>query len=90
MITSVADGWARSAMVPGGVSLGGKTGTAEAAGTDPHAWFIGFAPADRPEVAIGVLVVHGGEGSRTAAPIGGQLLNEALRLAAQRAAGSDD
>ncbi|XVX20342.1 peptidoglycan D,D-transpeptidase FtsI family protein [Actinomycetota bacterium] len=44
-----------------GVSVAGKTGTAEhATGAAPHAWFVGFAPADDPKVAVAVVVEDGG------------------------------
>lgn len=78
MITSVRDGWARSAVMGLGISAGGKTGTAEVPDGPPHAWFIGFAPADNPRLAVAVLVEHGGEGSRTAAPLAGRVLEMAL------------
>jgi peptidoglycan glycosyltransferase len=84
MTQSVRVGWAHSASVGVGVSLGGKTGTAELAQGAPHAWFIGFAPADRPRLAIAVLIVHGGEGSVSAAPLGGRLLEYGLELESER------
>lgn len=43
-----------------------------------HAWFAGFAPADAPELVIVVLVEHGGHGGKFAAPLGVQILQEAL------------
>lgn len=49
--------------------LAGKTGTAENPQGEPHAWFIGFAPAIQPVVAFAVLVEHGGSGARGAGPI---------------------
>ena len=50
--------------------VAGKTGSAEwASGKDPHAWFVGFAPADEPEIAVSVLIESGGSGGGTAAPI---------------------
>lgn len=59
-----------------GVKVAGKTGTAQhATGQSPHAWFISFAPADDPQVAVAVVVENGGDagdaasGGRTAAPI---------------------
>jgi penicillin-binding protein A len=62
----------------------GKTGTAQLGGQQaPHSWFIGFAPAERdavPEIAIAVLVESGGSGSGRAAPIGGRVMAEYLRL----------
>ncbi len=45
-----------------------------------HALFVGYAPHDDPKYGIAVLVEHGGSGSTVAAPIGGQMLMEALRL----------
>lgn len=67
-----------------GVQTAGKTGTAEL-GPDlpPHSWFIGFAPAQEdatPSIAIAVIVEGGGSGSGRAAPIGGAIMAEWLRL----------
>jgi penicillin-binding protein 2 len=64
---------------PDGVIIGGKTGTAEfgqirADGSfDTHAWFMGFAPYDDPEVAIIVYLEHG-VGSTHAAPVARRIL----------------
>lgn len=64
-----------------GVEVGGKTGTAQAIGVKDegrrdsrtkkdHAWFIGFAPVDQPEIVIAVLAEHsGGHGGSDAAPV---------------------
>jgi penicillin-binding protein A len=67
-----------------GVLTAGKTGTAEL-GPDvpPHSWFIGFAPGDEtatPTIAVAVIVESGGSGSGRAAPIGGAVMAEWLRL----------
>jgi penicillin-binding protein 2 len=64
------------------IIVGGKTGTAEALqvkkGVDPyvarwlaedHAWFIAFAPAKEPRIAVTCIVEHGGFGGQNAAPI---------------------
>lgn len=48
------------------ISVGGKTGSAEAAGGKVHAWFVGFAPFENPEIAIVVMVDNGGHGNYTA------------------------
>ena len=71
-----------------GVQIASKTGTAEH-GTDPrntppHAWYIAFAPAQAPKVAIAVLVENGGDrlnatGGALAAPIGRATIAAALR-----------
>ncbi len=45
-----------------------------------HALFVGYAPHDNPRYAVVVLVEHGRGGSTVAAPIGGKLLLEALKL----------
>lgn len=71
----VEGGTGRAARIPG-VAVAGKTGTAQhAVGEPPHAWFIAFAPAEAPKVAVAVLVEDGGglgsdaTGGRVAAPI---------------------
>ena len=51
------------------VSAGGKTGTAEVAGKEPHSWFVAFAPYDHPQIVLVVLVENGGEGYQVAEPI---------------------
>jgi peptidoglycan glycosyltransferase len=62
------------AQVPG-LQVAGKSGTAELdPGVDPHSWFIGFAPAGDAQVAIAVIVEHGGHGSARASPIAGAML----------------
>jgi len=58
------------------VPVAGKTGTAQwSTKKGPHAWFIGFAPYDRPQIVITVLVEEGVEGSTIAAPIARDILN---------------
>lgn len=59
-----------------GIEVAGKTGTAQTVeGADPHAWFISFAPATNPEIAVAVIVENGGTlgseatGGQIAAPI---------------------
>jgi peptidoglycan glycosyltransferase len=76
MVSVVANGTANRAQIPG-VDVAGKTGTAETAdGQPPHAWFISFAPANDPKIALAVLVESGAAkvgaeatGGGTAAPI---------------------
>jgi peptidoglycan glycosyltransferase len=73
-----------------GSRAAGKTGTAQLGGEQaPHSWFIGFAPAEEgadPAIAVAVLVESGGSGSGRAAPIGGEVMAEWLRI---RGAGGD-
>jgi beta-lactamase class D len=62
-----------------GVAVAGKTGTAELGGDQENdAWFVAFAPAQRAKLALAVLVVNGGFGGDTAAPIAKQVLQAGL------------
>lgn len=58
------------------ISVGCKTGTAEshAKSGKPHAWFTVFAPYDKPEIVLTVLVEESGQGSEIAAPIAKEIL----------------
>jgi peptidoglycan glycosyltransferase len=68
-----------------GITVAGKTGTAEVPDGHPHTWFIAFAPAEAPRYAVAVLVEHGGDknsestGGRVAAPVAAQLLTALLK-----------
>jgi cell division protein FtsI/penicillin-binding protein 2 len=74
----VTEGTGTSAAVPG-YTVAGKTGTAEVGVNRPtDAWFIAFAPAIHPRVAVAVLVAGGGVGGEVAAPIAGQVLADNL------------
>ncbi len=59
-----------------GYQVAGKTSTAQIGGDrEPHAWFVGFAPYENPEVAFALIYEHGGSGGGNAAPVAGQILN---------------
>jgi peptidoglycan glycosyltransferase len=74
----VSYGTGTSAAIPG-VTVAGKTGTAEVGpGRPSDAWFISFAPVEAPRVAVAVLIVNGGVGGDVAAPIARQVLEAAL------------
>ena len=63
-----------------GITTAGKSGTAELGGSgEPHSWFIGFAPAENPTIAIAVLVEQAGRGGEVAAPLAGRLLARYLQ-----------
>jgi penicillin-binding protein 2 len=49
-----------------GLTLAGKTGTAQNPGGNDHGWFVGFAPADKPKIVVAVLLEFGLHGSRAA------------------------
>jgi peptidoglycan glycosyltransferase len=71
-----------------GVQIAAKTGTAQHGSDDsvpPHVWYVGFAPAEDPQVAVAVLVESGGDpnnleatGGQVAAPLGRAVISAAL------------
>jgi len=70
------------AKVPG-VTIAGKTGTAQAwteGKKDDNAWFIAFAPYEHPKLALAVLVQGGKAGGEVAAPIAAKIIEESLAL----------
>jgi penicillin-binding protein 2 len=81
-----AHGTAHAINLPG-VEISGKTGTAQVVGRKDdqvrdddaleikdHAWFVAYAPSDRPRIAVAVIVEHGEHGSSTAAPIAKEII----------------
>lgn len=67
------------------INFGGKTGTVQVVSKktrekfahkqlEHHAWFVGFAPVDNPEIAFSVIVEHGGSGGGVAAPVAKNIL----------------
>ncbi len=79
MIMAVNEGTASPGALPG-VQIAAKTGSAEPGGNQKtHAWYIAFAPAEKPEIAVAVLVEHGGTGGGAAAPIAKAVIEEALK-----------
>lgn len=77
MVDAVKYGTATAAGVAG-VQVAGKTGSAQNPHGQTHAWFIGFAPADQPRLAVAVLVENAGSGGAVAAPAAGRLLSAAF------------
>ncbi|HEV2250083.1 MAG TPA: penicillin-binding protein 2 [Candidatus Limnocylindria bacterium] len=61
-----------------GVHVAGKTGTAETPSGSPHGWFVGFAPAEDPQVAVAVIIENAGQGGVDAAPLGGAVMRAVL------------
>jgi penicillin-binding protein 2 len=77
-------GWAAKSQL---ISIAGKTGTAQVVAIKrdsqslpekfrDHAWFVAFAPVENPEIALAVLVEHGGHGGGAAAPIAKRAIEE--------------
>jgi len=61
-----------------GVTVAGKTGTASNPHGAAHSWFVCFAPAENPRVAVAVVVENAGYGAAVAAPIARVVLQKAL------------
>ncbi|TME86812.1 MAG: hypothetical protein E6I44_12045 [Chloroflexi bacterium] len=61
-----------------GVHVAGKTGSAENPSGAPHGWFVGFAPAESPTVAVAILLENSPRGGEDAAPLGGRVMQAAL------------
>ncbi|GJM16387.1 MAG: penicillin-binding protein 2 [Thermodesulfobacteriota bacterium] len=75
--------------------VAGKTGTAQVVSLDSqsekrkhrdHAWFTSYAPAESPEIAVTVLIEHGGKGGAVAAPIAKKILEVYKKLKEEREA----
>ena len=63
------------------VTIAGKTGTAETGSSRAdHAWFAGYVPADRPQIAFVVALENGGKGASAAGPLARELVREMLAL----------
>jgi penicillin-binding protein 2 len=84
------EGTAKGARLPH-IQVAGKTGTAQVVALDPdnpkkkrargeedHAWFVAYAPAADPRVAVAVLVEHGGHGGSQAAPLASRVIAAAM------------
>jgi peptidoglycan glycosyltransferase len=77
MIAVVARGTGTAARIAG-VTVAGKTGTATNPHGRSHAWFVAFAPADAPRVAVAVVIENVGYGGTYAAPVARDVLRVAL------------
>lgn len=95
-VTTEPGGTAHAAATPLG-TVAGKTGTAQVVEqnvpgrkltekTRDHAWFIAYAPADDPGIAVSVLVEHGGHGGAAAAPVARRVIEEFLKNAGPKTA----
>jgi peptidoglycan glycosyltransferase len=80
----VQGGTGTAAQIPG-VAVAGKTGTAQTGRDTSHTWFVSFAPAGNPKVAVAVIVedqpnVNEATGGVIAAPIAKTVLQAALAM----------
>jgi len=77
MVDAVERGLGQKARVPG-IKVAGKTGTARTSGKGLDGWFICFAPADNPKIAMAILCDASGKGMEVAAPVAKKIIAEAL------------
>jgi penicillin-binding protein 2 len=88
-VTSEPRGTAHGAATPL-ASVAGKTGTAQviaqkvagrklSAKTEDHAWFVAYAPADRPRIAVAIVVENGGHGGSAAAPVAKKVIEAFMK-----------
>ena len=82
-----------------GILAAGKTGTAQVVGlgkkvaggsSKDHAWFVAYAPVENPEIAVAVLVEHGGHGGDAAAPIARKLFEAYFSIPPRTAVSKKD
>lgn len=91
-VVSEEKGTGKAAQLPN-IPVAGKTGTAQVVAlerqkeeikgknrglTENHAWFVAYAPASEPRVAVAVLIEHGGGGGEVAAPLARRVLQAAF------------
>jgi len=79
MANAVTGGTCRGINLLPEIAVGGKTGTAENSHGRDHSWFMGFAPVEKPKVAISVLVENGGFGATFAVPIARLMVQKYLK-----------
>ncbi len=74
----VSEGTGTSCRISG-ITVAGKTGTAENETDKSHAWFVGYAPAENPKIAVAVLLEYdGGSGGTNAGPIARNVMKKYL------------
>ena len=80
MVDDVVSGTGWRAAIDG-IQVAGKTGTAELADSESHAWFTAFAPADDPQIAVVVILENDpGDGGSSAAPVAREIIRAKLGL----------
>ncbi|MFN2543046.1 MAG: peptidoglycan D,D-transpeptidase FtsI family protein [Actinomycetota bacterium] len=85
MVDVVRSGTGTPAQIPG-VDVAAKTGTAQTPSGNPHVWFVAFAPAQNPEIAVAVVLLNGGgngaeaTGGTVAGPVAKAIIQAALGI----------
>lgn len=78
MVEVVRSGTGTAASIAG-VTVAGKTGSAQNPRGETHAWFVGFAPVDNPRIAVAVVLENAGGGGREAAPVAREIIAAYLK-----------
>jgi penicillin-binding protein 2 len=89
LVSVTKDGTGKGAFAGFPVSVAGKTGTAQVAGKDDMALFVGFAPAEKPRYAVVVVIEEGGHGGSVAGPAARQILAACLGQKIEHVTASD-
>ncbi len=79
-VTADPNGTAYAAFQGFPIPVAGKTGTAEKKPEKDYAWFMGYAPANDPEILVVALVEQGGHGSSVAAPVVRQVMESYFHI----------
>lgn len=90
LVDVITQGTGKSAFRGFGVSVAGKTGTAQVAGKDDYAWFTALAPAADPQYAVAVVIEQGGGGGAVAAPAARQILAQLFGLKIEHVHATDN
>ncbi len=88
LVGVINEGTGQAARLPN-IQVAGKTGTAQVVALDrdkknkrkgdqDHAWFVGYAPAGDPKIAVAVLIEHGGHGGSVAGPLASRVIAAGL------------
>lgn len=78
MVEAVRDGATNYYANVSDITIAGKTGTAQNPHGENHGWFIAYAPAENPQIAVAVLMENSGFGSSSASPIASLLIEHYL------------
>jgi penicillin-binding protein 2 len=89
LVSVTKEGTGKGAFVGFPVTVAGKTGTAQVAGKDDMALFVGFAPAEKPRYCVVVVIEEGGHGGSVAGPAARQILAACLGQKVEHVTASD-
>ena len=89
LVDVIQNGTGKGAFVGFPVDVAGKTGTAQVAGKDDYAWFVGYAPAKNPKYCVAVLIEQGGHGGSIAGPAARQIFSSLFNQKIEHVSATD-